>query len=148
MRFSISEEIALPVDQVFTLISNLGRALPKIDPDMQEVTQLTGGEIGIGTEWSEKFTGPLHRKTTVRSKVVAFQPPNLFRLSFKTAGLSGTLTFNCESLDEDRSHLTLTMDASPPLWGWLTYPLAKKDVKMRESVRLRNFKKLAESGEL
>ena len=148
MRFSLTEKIGLPAADTLSLISDLERSLPKIDPDMLEVTKLTEGEIGVGTEWEERFTGPLRRVTVVRSRVEELRPSEFLRLHFETAGLKGEITFECVALSPDKTSLTLTMDASPTLFGWLAYPLSRRDVRMRETVRLRNFKRLAESGNL
>jgi hypothetical protein len=148
MRLALSEVIAIPADETFSLISDFGRSLPKIDPGMLEVAKLTGGAIGVMTEWSERFTGPLRRTTAVMSRVEVFDPPRRLLVSFRTAGLNGTIEFTCESGDDDSTLLTLTMDARPTLFGWLVYPLARRDVINRERTRMRNFKRLAESGGL
>jgi hypothetical protein len=150
MRFTFIEQVSLTPADAFTLVSNFGYTLPKIDRDMIAVTRLpegAAGPVGEESRWRERFTGPGRRPVVVDSEFVTFEPPHSLQVRFKTRGVSGLISFSFIPSIRG-TELTITIQATTSFAGRLLYPVVRRDLVGREARRLATFKRLAESGDL
>lgn len=143
MRFSVSDDVALPRDRVFETLSDfdllaqragkLGQRIDRVDPP---------GPISIGSCWNTdvKFHG-LKRPATVR--VSELRPPEGFVLAGQSEGVAVTVELSLAALDGDTTRLRLVTDIHPRnLTGRMlvrTAKLMKSTLEGRYKDRVRAF---------
>ncbi|MDA1297335.1 MAG: SRPBCC family protein [Chloroflexi bacterium] len=147
MIIDASAFIRRPPDDIYRIVSDMKYVLEAIDPDVVSVEKTSDGPIGIGTTWTETLRAPLMTMLG-HLELTGFDPGRSIIFSFTAShGVSGTGTITCAP-NGDGANFSIRIHATTHGIGCLLYPMIRIDFIRRERKRVKNLKRLAESGEL
>ena len=126
MQFTVREDFALPIGQVFEAISDFDafeRAVMRRGAQVQRMGKATG----LGRDWTIRFDYR-GKERVMKSEITRFDPPSGMTSSGKVGGLNGTVTADLVALSPRTTRLILAMDVTATTIGarilvqslWLT----------------------------
>lgn len=148
MKFSSKEDVELPIEQVFDLISEFDvyerQAIRRgIEVQRTDVKPAPG----VGSSWHAIFD-LRGKQREVDIVVSSYEPPNSIHFTSDTQGLHGYVTMELVPLSMKRTRIALEVDFKPKtLSGRLlvqSIKLAKKTLVKKFKLRVAEFAKSLE----
>jgi hypothetical protein len=145
--FSVTKTMKAPLETVFDVATDLGRAAERIR-GIESVAILTPGPMGPGTRWRETRKMMGHQSTET-FEVIAFDPPRSYSFGCETCGSYMRSTFRFEpNGDATDVELEVGMEART-LFAKLMSPLGNlmfgKTMRKCLDDDLEDIKRAAES---
>lgn len=143
MKFSTREDIAAPIDFVWSAVSDFDRFEKQALRRGAEVQRVdANGAAGVASEWDLRFhfRGKMRE---VAAKVVDFEAPNALQLDSKTGGIDGTILVDLVALSPRQTRFAFALDLRPRnLSGRLlvqSLKFAKGSLETRFKARIAGF---------
>lgn len=113
MKFSSKEDIDVPIDQVFQMISNfdaIERAALRRGADVERLDKLQ--QPGVGMRWSAAFKAR-GRMRELEIEMTAFNPPNQMQFHSVAQGLESDFVVELVEMSRNRTRLGVQLDLRP-----------------------------------
>ena len=144
--------IDAPLAAAFAIVSDY-RNIPRLQPQFDRVRLVSTQEMGVGAEIElhGSFRGlPI----TSRTRIVAFDPPNLL-VSDSHGQVRSRATWrftpapaHAEGAERTRASLALDYEVDLPGLGWLVGGLVGRDVEAMTVESLRRLKQMVEQPDV
>ncbi|TCO71958.1 SRPBCC family protein [Rhodovulum euryhalinum] len=113
MKFSTREDIGLPIEEVFAVISDFDRLERAAMRRGAEITRLDSLEApGPGMAWTARFTFRGKRRA-LHSELTTFLPPENLVVQSTVNDLTGVSTLDLLRLAPQRTRLAVAVDLRP-----------------------------------
>jgi len=150
MKFSTREDIELPVEDVFSVLSDFER--------MERAALRRGAEVaridtlaapGPGMAWTAEFTFRGKRRA-LRTELAGFQPPETLVVQSAVSGLVGVTTVDLVRLAPRQTRMAVALDLRPQTLSarmfLQTLRLAKTRLSQRFTSGVSRFARELEAG--
>jgi carbon monoxide dehydrogenase subunit G len=146
-RFSVSQKIAAPLEEVFALFSDFHHVAGRI-PAITKLEVLTPGPIGVGTRFRETRM-MFKREATEEMEITAFTPGKSYEISCQSCGAMYCSLFRFEP-ENGGTRVSVDFTTRAVSWlAWLMAPLSRLMMPMMKKCVLQDIegmKKVAEQG--
>ena len=150
MQFTVREDIALPIEQVFEAISDFD-AFERAAMRRGAQVQRTGNAATLGRGWVIRFDYR-GRERLLRSEITRYAPPSGMTSSGKVGGLASTLTADLVALSPRRTRLALVLDVTGTTIGarilLQSVRLTKGSLERKLAARVERFARDLEARHL
>lgn len=113
MKFSSKEDIDVPIEQVFAMVSNfdtIERAALRRGAEVQRLDTLA--KPGVGMRWSAAFKAR-GRMRQLDIDMVAYNPPNVMQFHSVAQGLESDFLIELVAMSRNRTRLSVQLDLKP-----------------------------------
>ncbi|WP_298259907.1 SRPBCC family protein [uncultured Litoreibacter sp.] len=137
MKFSTKEDLEIPIDDVFTMLSDFDsyeRAVLRHGADVSRTDNIDGE--GIGMSWKARAT-VRGKKREFDVKLVDFDRPNQMLFDVKTNNMSATFLIELVAMSRMRTRMRLELDVRPQT---LSARLLMQSAKLARNTLNRRYK--------
>lgn len=138
MKFSTREDIALPIDEVFGILSDFELMERAALRRGAQVTRLdTLAAPGVGMAWMAEFTFRGKRRA-LRSELTGFLPPENIVLQSTIGGLTGISTIDLVALSPRQTRMAVAIELRPQTISGRVFLQTLRLAKTRMSQRFKS----------
>lgn len=145
MKFSAREDVAAPIDKLFSALSDFEgfeRQAMRRGADVQRIDPLT--QPGVGMRWKTAFT-MRGRRREMTLELVRYDVPNEMRFDLVSQGVTGTFAIELLALSRSRTRMSLALDIAPQTLSARLFvqslKLAKSSLDKRFKLRVADYAK-------
>ncbi|MEX0369057.1 MAG: SRPBCC family protein [Tateyamaria sp.] len=145
MKFSAREDVAAPIDKLFSALSDFEgfeRQAMRRGADVQRIDPLT--QPGVGMRWKAAFT-MRGRRREMTLELVRYDVPNEMRFDLVSQGVTGTFAIELLALSRSRTRMSLALDIAPQTLSARLFvqslKLAKSSLDKRFKLRVADYAK-------
>lgn len=113
MKFSAKEDIDVPIDQVFQMVTNfdaIERAALRRGAEVQRLDQMQ--KPGVGMRWKAAFRAR-GRMRELQIELTTYNPPQQVQFHSLAQGLETDLVIDLVEMSRNRTRLSMQLDLRP-----------------------------------
>lgn len=137
MKFSTKEDLEIPIDNVFQMLSDFDgfeRAILRHGADVSRTDKMDS--VGVGLSWKAKAT-VRGKKREFDVKLVEFDRPNQMLFDVKTKNMSATFLVELVAMSRMRTRMRIELDVRPQT---LSARLLMQSAKLARNTLNRRYK--------
>ena len=137
MKFSTKEDLEIPIDDVFHMLSDFDgfeRAILRHGADVTRTDKM--GVAGVGASWTARATVRGKKREFV-VKLVEFDCPNQMLFDVKTKNMTATFLVELVAMSRTRTRMRVELDVRPQT---LSARLLMQSAKLARNTLNRRYK--------
>jgi carbon monoxide dehydrogenase subunit G len=137
MKFSTKEDLEIPIDDVFQMLSDFDgfeRAILRHGADVSRTDKMEN--VGVGMSWKARAT-VRGKKREFDAKLVEFDRPNQMLFDVKTNSMASTFLVELVAMSRLRTRMRIELDVKPQT---LSARLLMQSAKLARNTLNRRYK--------